>query len=49
MISMKITEMIHQDIKVIRELRTRILVRLGVLRPVKVTARQERERRYRRF
>ncbi len=35
-----ITEMIRQDIEVIQELRTRILVRLGVLKPVKVTARR---------
>ena len=49
MTHMRITEMIYQDIEVIRELRTRILVRLGVLRPVKVTACPESTRDHRRF
>ena len=49
MTHIRITEMIYQDIEVIRELRTRILVRLGVLRPVKVTARPESTRNHRRF
>ena len=41
---MRIKEMIDQDIEIIRELRTRLLVHLGILKPVKVTARREMER-----
>ena len=38
---MRIKEMIDQDIEIIRELRTRLLVHLGILKPVKVTARRD--------
>lgn len=33
---MKIREMIYQDIEVIRELRIRVLMQMGVLKPVRV-------------
>lgn len=46
---MRITEIIDRDIEIIKELRIRILVRLGVLRPVRVTARREQERNRYRF
>ena len=46
---MRIKEMIDQDIEIIRELRTRLLVHLGILKLVKVTARREMERNRRNF
>lgn len=47
--NIKIKEMITMDLEVLRELRLRVLVRLGVLRPVKTKADHQDRRISRRF